>query len=85
VFNIQSNNRDDPTAQKLVEFYRNIGAPLYIRTPEECRELLQPWQLAGGDFISLLEWHNFDQSELSQEDVSSFGSMGGGFGGYLIK
>lgn len=85
VFNVQSLNRDDPTSQKFVEYYRSIGIPLHIRTSEECLDIVHPWQLDGDDFISLIDWHDFGQDELAEEDIHSFGPMGGGSGGYLIK
>ena len=62
-----------------------MGTKVFMRTLERYRELVQPWELDGDGFVSLLEWHGFDQSELSQEDADSFGPMGGGYGAYLTK
>jgi hypothetical protein len=84
-FNAQTGNPNDPAAMQVVEVYKGMGTMLYARSPEEYEELLNPWRLDEQGFISLLEWHGFDQSELSQEDVQSFGPLGGGQGGYLIK
>jgi hypothetical protein len=85
VFNIQGLNRDDPTSMQVLEIYKNLGAPLRIRTQEEGQDLIHPWDLDEGGFIPLLEWHGLDQSELGEEDVQSFGPMGGGYGAYLFK
>lgn len=85
VFNAQTGNRNDPAVMQVIELYKRMGTILHYRTPEEYEELLKPWQLDEHGFISLLEWHGFDQTELGQEDVQAFGPMGGGYGGYLIK
>lgn len=84
-FNIQSLNRDDPVTKQMIEIYNKLGVPASFHTPEEAQALLAPWRPDGDGFISLIEWHGFDQSELSPEDIQSFGSMGGGYGAYLIK
>ena len=84
-FNVQGLDGDDPTAKQVLEIYEKLGAPLRIRTPEECVDLLQPWGPDGDRFISLLEWHGFEQSELGREDINSFGPLGGGYGAYLVK
>ena len=62
-----------------------MGTTPYFRSLEQFHELVRPWQLETEDFISLLEWHGFDQSELSEEDTENFGPMGGGFGAYLVR
>jgi hypothetical protein len=74
-----------PAIIQLVEIYAQIDQKLTIRSLERYRELVQPWQLDKDGFISLLDWHGFDQSELGKEDVSAFGPMGGGYGAYLTK
>ena len=74
-----------PELEKVRAVYAKTGVKTYSRTLKRFIELLQPWQLDGEGFISLLKWHGFDQSELGKEDVASFGPMGGGFGAYLTK
>jgi hypothetical protein len=52
---------------------------------EEYEALIQPWPASAQNFIPLLSWHGLDQSELSKEDVSAYGPMGGGYGIYTVK
>lgn len=78
-------NMDDPAAKQAAAIYEQMGTAVYARTLAQYKELVKPWQLDGKGFISLLEWHGFEQSLLSQEDVSVYGPFGGGFGAYLIK
>ena len=84
-FNVQGGNRNDPATQQVLEIYSKFGSPLHVRTLEESLALIEPWSIDGAGFISLLEWHNIEQSELSQADINAVGPMGGGYGGYLIK
>ncbi len=86
-FNAQGSgiNREDPIVAQALKIYEKMGAKTYDRTLEKFCELLQPWQLGEEGFVSLLQWHGFEQSELSKEDVTAFGPMGGGYGAYLIK
>lgn len=84
-FNAQSSNINDPAVQGAVALYKAMGTILTIRSPEEFLDLLKPWELDSQGWIPLLEWHGFDQSDLGKEEVSSFGPMGGGLGGFFIK
>ncbi|MCI0393971.1 MAG: SAM-dependent methyltransferase [Chloroflexi bacterium] len=76
---------DSPEVIKVMELYRQTGAPLHIRSLDRCVELLQPWSLIPPGFISLLDWHGLDTSTLTQEDIRNFGPGGGGYGAYLAK
>ncbi len=84
-FNAQTANRNDPAVMQVIKLYEKMGTSLYYRSVEEYQELLQPWQFDENGFIPLLEWHGFDQTELSKEDSQAFGPMGGGYGAYLVK
>ncbi len=84
-FNVQSGNRQSEASKAVVELYRKLGTQLYVRTPDETQKLLEPWKVEGNNWIPLLEWHGFSQSELGKEEVEGFGPMGGGYGAYLIK
>ena len=87
-FNAQAADIDidtnDPTQRKLLETYRQMGSPVYIRTLEQYRELIHPWK-PDGDFVSLLAWHNFDPSLFSERDRALLEKSGGGYGAYLVK
>jgi len=87
VFNAQiaGLNVEDPEVVKMVKIYEQTGTPIHIRELDNFRKLLGPWKFEGQGFISLLEWHGFDQTELSKEDAGAWGAMGGGYGAYLIK
>jgi len=76
---------ESPALDKVRAIYAKTGVKTYSRTLQRFTELLQPWQLDGDGFISLLKWHGFEQSELGKEDVEAFGPMGGGLGAYLVK
>jgi hypothetical protein len=47
-------------------------------------EAVKPWH-PEKDFIPFIEWHDFDRSLMSEEDVNAVGPGGGGYGAYLIK
>ncbi len=76
---------DDPAAVRVMRVYEQMGSRMYYRPLERFKELLQPWRADGRGFISLLDWHGFDVSELSEEDLRAWGSAGGNFGAYLVK
>ena len=78
-------NLEDPATIKTIKIYEQMGTQLNFHSLENLKKLLQPWKLEGENFIPLLQWNGFSQSELSKEDVSAFGPMGGGFGAYLSK
>jgi hypothetical protein len=73
-----------PTLDQTFQIYEKMGAKFHKRSLTQFRELLQPWQIAQ-DFISLLEWHGFDESELAKEDLEAIGPLAGGYGAYLVK
>ena len=78
-------NPNDPAVVELYEIYARNGQPGYHRTLEKFIELCGDWRLDDKGFISLLNWHGFDQSELGKEEVSIWGPLGPGFGAYLTK
>lgn len=76
---------NDPAAAQVVKVYEQIGAPFYARSLQAYKELLQPWRADEKGFVSLLEWHGFEQSEMSEEDRQALGPAGSGYGAYLVK
>ena len=88
-FNAQGANvnvdSQDPEAARGLEIYKKTGAPVHIRSLERYKELIQPWKPDERGFVSLLDWHGFDESETSEEDRRIYGTSGGGYGAYLIK
>jgi hypothetical protein len=76
---------DSPERAQVNKIYAQMGTKTYNRTLKEYLELLRPWQLDEQGFISLLQWHGFEQSDFAKDDTESFGPMGGGYGAYLIK
>lgn len=79
-----SGNPDHPAIQQVLAIYKQMGSNVYLRPLERYQELAQPWQVDGGGFVSLLDWHGFDQS-LIGEDLSAVGKTGVGYGGYMVK
>jgi hypothetical protein len=78
-------NPENPALIQATAIYKQMGAPMFPRSLKRYIELLLPWHPDVKDFIPLLEWHGFDQSELGKEDVEGFGPFGGGYGAYLTK
>jgi hypothetical protein len=86
-FNAQGGgfSKDHPNTIKVLEMYRNMGTPLYIRTKEEYEDLVRPWHADGAGFLPLTEWHGFDESIMSAADRKVFGPTGAGYGSYLVR
>ena len=72
------------TLDQTFKIYEQMGSKFHKRALNDFRELLNPWQM-DQDFVSLLEWHGFDESELAKEDLETIGPLAGGYGAYLIK
>ncbi len=86
VFNAQGADiPDSPLREQVKKIYEQMGTKTYNRTLKEYQDLLQPWKLDDKGFVSLFQWHGFEQSDFANEDVESFGPMGGGYGAYLTK
>ncbi len=87
VFNAQAAdfNPDHPAAGPILQMYQRMGTPVQFRSLDRYLELLEPWKPDAGGFVSLLEWHGLDQSEMSNEERNTFGPTGAGYGGFLIK
>jgi hypothetical protein len=78
-------NPSNPTAMQAFEVYRRMGTPAYARSKVEYEALVKPWRADGKGFVSLLEWHGFDQSELTDQDREVVGPAGAGYGAFLVK
>jgi hypothetical protein len=76
---------DDPKVAEVLEIYEQMGKPFYIRSLDDFKSLIHPWQAGEEGFISLLEWHGFDQSIMDDEALTAYGSGGVGYGAYLVK
>jgi len=78
-------NLKDPAIIALFAIYGAFGQDNNPRSTALFNKLTQPWKLDEKGWISLLDWHGFDQSILAQEDAAAFGPVGGGYGAYLTK
>ena len=78
-------NKDDPAWVRVSQVYASMGSPLYPRSMKLYRALIQPWKVDEKGFVSLVEWHGFDQTMMSPEDLRVVGAAGSGYGGYLVK
>ena len=85
-FNAQGTNAnpDDPDVAKLLAIYKQTGTPFTVRTLDRYLELVKPWK-PETEFVALLEWHGFDQSMMTAEDLRHAGPGGSGYGAYLVK
>ncbi|MCA9961905.1 MAG: SAM-dependent methyltransferase [Anaerolineales bacterium] len=85
VFNAQGADLpQNETLDRTFQIYERLGAKFHKRSLTQFRDLLQPWSV-DQDFVSLLEWHGFDESELDTEDLRMIGPLAGGYGAYLVK
>jgi hypothetical protein len=78
-------NLDDPKVSEIIQIYDQMGKPVYIRSLDVYKDLIHPWQVEEDGFISLVEWHGFDDSMMSDEERASYGAGGMGYGAYLVK
>ena len=86
-FNAQAANVDteDPGIKKVMQILQRYGrqddlSEQWINTSE----LVKPWH-PETDFIPFIEWHDFDKSFMSDEELNAAGPSGGGYGAYLVK
>lgn len=85
VFNAQGADLpQNETLDRTFAIYEKMGAKFHKRSLSHFYELLQPWQV-DKDFISLLEWHGFDESDLDKEALETIGPLAGGYGAYFVK
>ena len=76
---------DDPAMARVHKIYEQMGTTTHFHTLEKTLEMLQPWHPDANGFISLLEWHGFDRSEVAQDEARAYEQSGGGYGAYLVK
>ena len=76
---------DGPMISDLLKAYERTGSKMYIRPLARFEELVQPWRITGGRFVSLLDWHGFDASLMGEEELRLAGPGGGNYGAYLVK
>ncbi len=86
-FGAQGSTMDvnDPASAKMLKIYEQTGSPIHARSLERYQQLIQPWRADGQGFVTYLEWHGLNESEMSPEDRKAFGIGGGGHGAYLVK
>lgn len=79
------NQTDDPMIEKTLETYKQAGTALYLRPLERFQQLIRPWRPDSKGFVSFLDWHGFDQSQMTDEELHLAGPGGGNYGAYLVK
>jgi hypothetical protein len=86
-FNAQNagTKSDDPAVAEALKMYAQMGTPIYIRSLDTYRKLLDPWHPDEADFVSFLQWHGFDESILNEEIKNRSGQGAGNYGAYLVK
>jgi hypothetical protein len=78
-------NANDPSFAQMIKIYEQMGEPIRVRSLEKYEQLVLPWHADGRGFVTVLEWHGFNENDLSPEDQKAFGKGGGGHGAYLVK
>jgi hypothetical protein len=81
---LMEGNPEHPIAKRLLEFYRQIGEPVYYRPLAVFQDLVKPWRPDELGFRTLEQWHGL-QDTMSEEDKQFIAAGGGGYGVYLIK
>lgn len=76
---------DHPVVLQMQRMYAAMGSGLNLRTKERYQELVRPWRPDSRGFISLVDWHGLDRSELVKADALVGGAAGAGYGVYLDK
>ncbi len=77
--------KDSPMLADVMKSYEQTGSRMYIRPLARFEQLIPPWRIDGGKFISLLDWHGFDPSLMTAEERQLAGPGGGNYGAYLVK
>jgi O-methyltransferase involved in polyketide biosynthesis len=79
-------NVDDPIVTNIRSIYQRMGAPVYFRSLDTYRELVEPWKADAGGYVSLFDWHGFSEEEMPPEELQAYRAAGGGhYGTYLVK
>jgi len=76
---------NNPAAAPILEIYRQTGSPVQLRSIAQYLELIAPWRPDERNFVSLLDWHGFDETAMDQNERDTFGPTGAGYGAYLVK
>lgn len=76
---------DNPASASILQMYERMGTPLRFRSQDSYVQLVKPWRSTESGYVSLLDWHGLNMSEMTDEDRLIFGPTGAGFGAYLIK
>jgi transposase len=72
----------DPRQKAVLEFYRSVGTPLYIRTQDELLNLVKPWSLVG----EMKPIESYAEETLKTSAVPNDGVRGDiGYGGILTR
>lgn len=78
-------NLHDESIQKLLAYYADMNEPLHIRTLEQYRTLVAPWQPDERGFVSIYDWHGIDPETVDARSRNALGPAGGGYGALLVK
>ncbi len=76
---------NNPANIQVRKIYEQMHTPYYLRPLENFQKALQPWHPDERGFVALLDWHGFDRSIMTAEDIADFGPGGIGYGAYLVK
>jgi hypothetical protein len=77
-------NAEHPAMKKAIDLYKSMGSQFYIRPLEHYLQLIQPWKVDKGGFVSLSEWHDLEEN-VTDYEKDTFNSAMGGYGAYLVK
>ena len=80
-------NANSERSRRAIAVYRDrMNAPLYFRTLDRYKELIQPWKADKNGFIRLADWHEIDLTkELAEDQLADLGKGLGGYGAYLVR
>lgn len=85
LFISEGDNPETPEkAEKLRQFYEDVGQPIFYKPMEEFTGLIQPWNISEPGMKKLEEWLEMstDVSETIEKDWQGVGAI---YGGFLYK
>lgn len=78
-------NKNNEAVIKFLKTYEDLNEPIYVRSLEKVRQIVQPWKPDERGFVSFLDWHGLDPSSMTPDDLDAVGPTGGGYAVYLVK
>ena len=63
------------STENVLEFYKNVGQPVYTRSLNQLKKILGKWKVEDPGFLPLIEWIDIDKSLLDSPRKKIVGSQ----------